>query len=117
MTLLGWVAVGLLGGLAAGARYLVDAEVSRRWEHTFPFGILFVNLAGAFLIGIVAGSALEGQMLVIVAGGIIGSFTTFSTWILDSHLLVRADLARFAWLNIAVSSVGGLAAVWLGQAI
>ncbi|MCB0858011.1 MAG: fluoride efflux transporter CrcB [Solirubrobacterales bacterium] len=117
MTVLGWVAVGLLGGLAAGFRYLLDAEISHRWEHRFPFGILAVNLTGAFLIGLVAGSTLDGQALVIVAGGVIGSFTTFSTWILDSHLLVRADLARFAWINIVVSSIGGLAAVWLGQAL
>ncbi len=115
MTVLGWIAVGLLGGLAAGARYLLDAEITRLREHTFPIGILAVNLSGAFLIGLVAGSSLDGQAQVIVAGGLIGSFTTFSTWILDSHLLAQADLAKLAWINIVLSSLGGLLAVWLGQ--
>ncbi|MCB0870875.1 MAG: fluoride efflux transporter CrcB [Solirubrobacterales bacterium] len=117
MTLFGWIAVALAGGFAAGARYLIDAEISRRQESSFPTGILLVNLLGAFLVGLVAGSSLEGQALVIVAGGLIGSFTTFSTWILDTHLLARADLAKLAWLNIALSAILGFAAVALGQAI
>jgi CrcB protein len=113
----GWILVGLLGGLAAGARYLLDAEVSRLGETPFPVGILAVNALGAFLLGLVAGSTLDGQALAIVAGGVIGSFTTFSTWILDTHLLASADLAKLAWLNIAVSLVLGLTAVTLGHAI
>jgi CrcB protein len=113
----GWILVGLVGGLAAGARYLLDAEISRLHDTPFPIGILTVNALGAFLLGLVAGSSLEGQALVIVAGGVIGSFTTFSTWILDSHLLASADLAKLAWLNIAISLVCGLTAVTLGHAI
>ncbi|OJU95541.1 MAG: hypothetical protein BGO23_05850 [Solirubrobacterales bacterium 67-14] len=117
MNPLAWVAVGLLGGLAAGARYLLDAEISRLSESPFPVGILVVNVLGASLLGLVAGSTLHGEALVIVAGGVIGSFTTFSTWILDTHLLASADLAKLAWLNIAISLICGLGAVTLGQAI
>lgn len=117
MTPLAWIAVGLLGGLAAGARYLLDTAISRRSGSPFPFGIFAVNLLGAFLIGVVSGSALDGQAQVIVAGGVIGSFTTFSTWILDSHLLASANLAHLVGLNIAIPLVTGFAAVALGQAI
>lgn len=117
MSLLGWVAVGLAGGLAAGARYLIDAEISRLTDTPFPVGILVVNVLGAFLLGLVAGSALDGQALVIVAGGVLGSFTTFSTWILDTHLLARAEMVRLAWINIVLSSALGMAAVTLGHAI
>ena len=117
MTVLGWIAVGLAGGAAAGARYLLDAEISRLSDSPFPVGILAVNVLGALMLGLVAGSTLHGQALVIVAGGVIGSFTTFSTWILDTHLLASADLAKLAWLNIAISLVLGLASVALGQAI
>ena len=53
--------------------------------------------------------------MTIVAGGGIGSFTTFSTWILDSHRLGAAGQARLAGLNIAVSVVAGFAAVALGH--
>ena len=51
----------------------------------------------------------------IVAGGGIGSFTTFSTWILDSHRLASAAWPALAWLNIGLSLVAGFAAVALGH--
>ncbi|HEX3734556.1 MAG TPA: fluoride efflux transporter CrcB [Solirubrobacterales bacterium] len=115
MSLPGWIAVGLLGGVAAGARFVIDAEIAARVEGPFPLGILAVNLAGAFILGVAAGAALHGEALVIVAGGGIGSFTTFSTWILDSHRLGEAGYARLAWFNIAISLAVGFAAVALGH--
>lgn len=121
MTVPAWIAVGLLGGIAAAARFVIDAEIEARVDGPFPLGILAVNLAGALALGLLAGAALHGQALVIVAGGGIGSFTTFSTWILDSHRLDLAGHARLAWLNIAISLLAGLAAValghWLGGAL
>ena len=110
-----WVAVALLGGSAAAARFLIDAAVSARTDHPFPLGILAINLAGALALGLVAGIALEGQTLVIVAGGGIGSFTTFSTWILDSHRLAEAGHTHLVWLNLGLSLVAGFAAVALGH--
>lgn len=111
----GWVAVGLLGGLAAGARFLVDAEISVRWPSRFPVGILTVNLLGALALGIVAGAGLHGEALAIVAGGAIGSFTTFSTWVLDGHRLERAGRRDLALLNLGLSLLAGFAAVALGH--
>jgi fluoride exporter len=121
MTVPAWIAVGLLGGVAAAARFVIDAEIAARAASPFPLGILAVNLSGAFALGLVAGAVLHGQALVIVAGGGIGSFTTFSTWILDSHRLGAAGQARLAWLNVGVSLLAGFAAValghWLGGAL
>ncbi len=111
----GWIAVGLLGGAAAAARFLIDAEIAARVAAPFPLGIFAVNVGGALALGIVAGAALHGEALVILAGGGIGSFTTFSTWILDSHRLGEAGLARIARLNIGVSVVAGFAALALGH--
>lgn len=110
-----WFAVALLGGSAAAARFLIDASVTARTDHPFPLGILAINLAGALALGLVAGVALEGQALVIVAGGGIGSFTTFSTWILDSHRLAEAGHTHLVWLNLGLSLVAGFAAVALGH--
>jgi CrcB protein len=118
VTPLAWIAVGLLGGVAAAARFALDAEIAARAESPFPLGIFVVNVSGALLLGIVAGVGLDGAALVIVAAGGIGSFTTFSTWILDSHRLGATGLARLGWLNIGLSVAAGLAAVtcghWLG---
>jgi fluoride exporter len=110
-----WTAVGLLGGLAAVARFALDAEIAARARSSFPLGIFVVNVGGAFLLGLVTGAGLTGEALVIVAGGGIGSFTTFSTWILDSHRLGAAGQARLAWLNLALSVAAGFAAVALGN--
>jgi fluoride exporter len=110
-----WIAVGLLGGVAAGARFALDAEIAARAESPFPLGIFVVNLSGALALGLVAGAGLGGEALVIVAGGGIGSFTTFSTWILDSHRLGESGQARLAWLDIGLSIAVGFAAVALGH--
>jgi fluoride exporter len=110
-----WIAVGLLGGAAAAARFLVDTAITARTDHPFPHGILAINICGALALGLVAGVALEGEALVIVAGGGIGSFTTFSTWILDSHRLAEAGHTHLVWLNLALSLLAGFAAVALGH--
>lgn len=118
MSAAGWVAVGLLGGAAAAARFLIDAAFAARTDHPFPLGVLAINLAGTLALGLVAGAALEGEALVIVAGGCIGSFTTFSTWMLDSHRLADAGHTNLVWLNLGLSLVAGFAAIaaghWLG---
>lgn len=110
-----WVAVGLLGGLAAAARFALDAEIGARARSRFPVGILAVNLGGAFALGVVTGAGLDGAALVVVAGGAIGSYTTFSTWILDSHRLGAAGEGRLARLNVVLSLLAGFAALVLGR--
>lgn len=121
MTAPAWIAVGLLGGAAAAARFALDAEIAARANGEFPLGIFVVNVGGAFVLGLVAGAGLHGEALIVVAGGVLGSFTTFSTWVLDSHRLAAAGRDRLAWLNVGLSVVAGLAAVtlghWLGAAL
>jgi fluoride exporter len=115
MSGLAWIAVGLLGGIAAAARFLLDAEITLRRSGRFPLGILAVNLLGALALGVVAGVGVHGQTYAVVAGGVIGSFTTFSTWILDSHRLAVSGAERLAALNLGLSLVAGFAAVALGH--
>jgi fluoride exporter len=111
----GWISIGLVGGVAAVARFLIDAAVAGRSDHPFPLGILAINIAGTLALGFVAGAALSGEALVIVAGGGIGSFTTFSTWMLDSHRLNEAGHTHLVWLNIGLSLLAGFAAITLGH--
>jgi len=121
MSAASWALVGLVGGGAAAARFMIDAAFASRSDHPFPLGILAINLAGTLALGLVAGAALSGEALVIVAGGGIGSFTTFSTLMLDSHRLSEAGHARLVWLNIGLSLLAGFAAIacghWLGEAV
>lgn len=115
MSLAAWIAVGALGGLAAGARFVLDFEVSRRADGAFPTGILAVNLLGSLALGALAATGLDGAALTVLAGGAIGSFTTFSTWMLDTHLLGATRRARLAWLNIGLPLVAGYLALVLGH--
>lgn len=115
MSAVAWVAVGLFGGGAAGARFLLDSEVSDRAGGSFPIGILAVNLLGAFSLGLLAGSGIEGQGLVILGGGLIGSFSTFSTWMLDTHRLGSSSLPHLAWANLGISQLAGFLAFVLGH--
>jgi CrcB protein len=115
VTPLAWVAVGALGGAMAIARFLLDGAVGARLGGNFPVGTLAVNLSGAVVLGVLAGAALSGTAYTIVAGGGVGTYTTFSTWMLESHRAGEDGDARVLWLNIAVSLVAGLAAVALGD--
>ncbi|HET7590561.1 MAG TPA: fluoride efflux transporter CrcB [Solirubrobacterales bacterium] len=115
MSAVAWVAVGLIGGVAAGARFLLDFEVSLRTVGPFPAGILAVNLLGALALGMLAGSGIDGQALTVLGAGLVGSFTTFSTWMLDTHRLHSANLPRLAWANLAISQLAGFGAFALGH--
>jgi fluoride exporter len=122
MTVLAWLAVGALGGVMAIARFVVDTTVATRpgarWlGDSFPLGTLAVNLSGAVVLGILAGAALSGSAYTILAGGGVGTYTTFSTWMLESHRAGEGGDARVLWANIALSLVAGLAAVSLGHRI
>jgi fluoride exporter len=112
---LAWVAVALLGGAAAIARFLLDAAVSERFVGPFPAGTLAVNLSGTLALGILAGAALHGTALAVVAGGGLGSYTTFSTWMSESQRLGEEGEMRGMWLNLGGSLAAGLVAVALGH--
>lgn len=115
MTALVWSGVALLGGLGAVARLTVDKAVSRRVGRPFPFGTLAVNVSGAFLLGMLAGLALPPHLALLVGTGFVGSYTTFSTWMLETQRLAEERQLVGALANIGVSIVCGLLAAWLGQ--
>jgi CrcB protein len=113
------LAVGLLGGAGAVARYLVDGAITARAARTrrrgLPVGILAVNLSGAFLLGVVVGAAVRDDAYRLVATGLLGAYTTFSTWMFDSDRLAREGRRTAAALYLAGSLLLGLLAVWLGR--
>lgn len=109
------LAVGVLGGLGAIARFLLDGAVSRRAAAAFPYGTLAVNLAGSFALGVLVGAAVSGDELRLAGVGFIGAFTTFSTWALESHRLGEDGRLGLGAANFAVSLVLGVALAWAGR--
>jgi CrcB protein len=109
-----WVGVALLGGVGAIARFTLDGLISARGGG-FPLGTLAVNLSGALALGLVTGLALTGNALVLAGTATLGSYTTFSTWMLESHRLTEDVELPFALLNIALSLAAGIGAAALGR--
>jgi CrcB protein len=112
--LAGWTGVGALSAIGALARFLIGSAVQRRVRWHFPIGILAVNTSGSFALGVLAGAGESGWSLRLAGAALLGSYTTFSTWIFDSQQMVATRDLRRALLNIAGSIVLGLAAVALG---
>jgi CrcB protein len=113
--------VAVAGACGAVLRYLVDHVVQRRLDRGFPFGILAVNTSGSLLLGLLTGSALHHGVsptwLTVAGTGLIGSYTTFSTFTFDSVRLAE-DRRWSATAGNVVAGLGlGLAAAALGLAL
>lgn len=115
-------AVALGGALGAVARYQLSLWVHARWPSAFPTGTLVVNMLGCLLLGILAGTldtrwAGSPQVRLFLGVGLLGAFTTFSTFELETLLAIERGHAGVALSYVAASVIVGLAAVWLGLRI
>lgn len=110
-----WVGVAVLGGCGALGRFGLTLLVADRLHPHFPLGTLAVNLSGAFLLGILAGTSLGGDGRLALGAGAIGAYTTFSTWMLETQRVGEMGKQRLAVANVLLSVVLGLAAVYLGR--
>ncbi len=111
------VLVVLCGGAAAIARFLVDGAVEARRLGEFPLGTLVVNLGGTFLLGLLVGLSAPPRTVEVLGTAAVGSYTTFSTWMLETHRPAEEGELRLAWLNVVVSLAAGFGAVVLGRAL
>jgi CrcB protein len=112
-----WIGVAALGSVGALGRFFLDGWISARSSTGLPVGTLAVNVSGALLLGLATGVALTGSALLLVGSATIGSYTTFSTWMLETHRLSEDGRGRGAAANVIVSIAMGLGAVALGRAI
>jgi fluoride exporter len=114
MTVALWAGVLMIGGVGSVARFLVDRTVARRVPRPFPFGTLTVNLSGSMLLGLLSGLAFSPDVALLTGTAFVGSYTTFSTWMLETQRLSEERLVRPVVANIVVSMVLGVAAAGLG---
>ena len=114
MTVAVWACVVVIGGVGSVLRFLVDRTVSGRVAGSFPYGTLAVNLSGALLLGLVSGLALSPHLALLAGTAFVGSYTTFSTWMLETQRLGEERQLWSAIANIVVRLILGLAAAWLG---
>jgi CrcB protein len=111
------IAVGVVGGLGSIARFALDGAVSGRARPEFPLGTLSVNLLGALVLGALVGAEVHGDAYRVLGTGLIGAFTTFSTWTLESHRLGEDGELGLGILNFGISLIAGVTAAWAGSHI
>lgn len=111
-----WIGVAALGGVGALLRFRLDGFVQRRSAGEFPLGTLVVNVVGCLCLGVLVGRSVGGDALLLAGTALLGSFTTFSTWMLETQRLAEDGEGRIALANLVVSVAAGLgagAAGWL----
>lgn len=120
MKLIGWVAAG--GAAGAAMRYLVMIAAAHLWGITFPWGTLTVNVLGSFILGVLVEamaltwSVSEGVRAFLVVG-VLGAFTTFSTFSLDVVTLYEKGEWGFAAAYVLASVILSVLALFAGLAL
>jgi CrcB protein len=116
-----FLAVLVAGFAGAVARQEAFSAIQERVRTKFPVGILVVNLSGAFVLGLLFGlgvaTAWPHWLAVGAQTGLIGAYTTYSTWAVDSLTLARAGTPWQAVLNLVGSLVAGVLLAWAGATL
>jgi CrcB protein len=117
-----WLLLFLGGGVGASLRFALATWVDQRAPITFPWGTLAVNAAGCFAIGLLATLADEHHLLtagarLFLVAGVLGGFTTFSTFGFETWQLLEDGAAWAAIANALGSVAVGLVAVIIGALI
>ncbi|MFS4438049.1 fluoride efflux transporter CrcB [Paracoccaceae bacterium GXU_MW_L88] len=117
-----FVAAG--GAVGAALRYLVGQFAARAFGTGFPWGTFSVNLIGSLLMGLAAGALIDRvdpKWAAFATTGVLGGFTTFSTFSLDAALLIERGESGLSLLYMAGSVVAGVAllfiGLWLGRSL
>ena len=118
-----YVFVFLGGGLGAVCRYLATSFFAVRFGSAFPYGTLFVNVSGSFLMGVLMGllplfpfgdKYLPENLRLLLAVGFLGGFTTFSSFSMETLTLLQGANALSALWNVLANVAFGVAAAWAG---
>lgn len=106
------------GAIGTVLRYILSGLTYRFTDGSFPWGTLLVNLSGSFIIGILWGlfdiENLSPGTRNFLFVGVLGGFTTFSTYALESFNLLRDNEIGFAFMNMLASNIAGIALVFTG---
>jgi fluoride exporter len=110
-------------GAAVGAplRYLTDRTVQGRHDSVFPWGTLAVNVAGSFILGLLAAGltvhGVSGGAMKVLGVGFCGALTTYSTFGYETVRLAEDGAWFYATANVGASVVAGLGAAFCGVAV
>ena len=114
--------IGMGGFLGAICRYALAGLAHRIWSTTFPIGTLIVNVIGCFILGgimyvVQTHGALSPNTRLFLTIGMLGAFTTFSTFGYETIALINSREFMYAMWNVVGNLMLGLVAVWLGRLV
>lgn len=117
-----YVYVGLAGAVGALVRYGLGLLIGLIWTDPFPVATLVINVAGSFLLGwmthfLFRTGKLSPQIVTVIGTGMVGSFTTFSTFSVETIQLMDDGYAGLALVYVALSVTLGLFSSWLGYRV
>jgi fluoride exporter len=104
------------GALGAGGRYLTGLAALRTLGSGYPWGTLIVNVAGGLLMGILAVRvAADDPWRILLGMGVLGGFTTFSAFSLETLAMLQRGAAGTALAYALISVIAAVGAVWTGM--
>ena len=113
-----WWAIAAGGALGAVLRFALATRVAAVYGDQFPFGILLANVLGSLAMGLAYGYFLTREVgpgaRAFLTVGVLGAFTTFSTFALDAVLLIQRQAVNLAILYVGLSVILSMVAIWIG---
>ena len=115
-----WLAVAVGGALGSMARHWVNLEIAHRWERSVPYATATVNLVGSIVIGFLAGLVaverlhIQPVLRTFIFVGILGGFTTFSSFMLDTFTLAHGSDHVAAAANLVGQTAAGIVLIVAG---
>lgn len=116
------ILIGLAGLAGTLLRYWLSGVVARQYGETFPWGTMAVNLIGCLAAGAIfflteERFVLSPTLRTVILIGLLGGFTTFSSYSLQTFALLRDGEFGLATLNVVTSNVLGILMVWIGYSV
>ncbi|MCM1565258.1 MAG: fluoride efflux transporter CrcB [Dehalobacter sp.] len=120
--MMNFLSVAFGGAIGAVARYGLGMWISNKWTHDFPLHTFIINIAGAFLLGLLNTLFLDKltispEIRLALTVGFLGAFTTFSTFGYETIMLIKDGNILTAGIYTLVSIIIGFFGVFLGMGL